>query len=231
MKETILVVDDEEEIADLLALYLQNEDFSVIKCYTSREALEHIKADSIDLAILDVILPETDGFSICRKIRESHTYPIIMLTSKVTSSDKINGLTLGADDYVTKPFDPIELVARVKAQLRRYKKYNAPLGGNDNCIILPGLTLELNTRKCYLDNQAIGLTPTEFSILCVLCQNKGNAVSSEELFHTVWGDAYFSKSTNPIPVHIRHLREKMNDSIENPKFIKTVWGVGYKIES
>ena len=231
MRDNILVVDDEEEIADLLELYLQNEDFSVIKCYTSREALEHIKADSIDLAILDVILPETDGFSICRKIRESHTYPVIMLTSKVASSDKINGLTLGADDYVTKPFDPIELVARVKAQLRRYKKYNVPLGSNDNCIILPGLTLELNTRKCYLDNQAIDLTPTEFSILCVLCQNKGNAVSSEELFHTVWGDAYFSKSTNPIPVHIRHLREKMNDSIENPKFIKTVWGVGYKIES
>ena len=231
MRENILVVDDEKEIADLLELYLHNEDFSVIKCYTSHDALEHIKSDSIDLAILDVILPETDGFSICRKIRESYTYPVIMLTSKVASSDKINGLTLGADDYVTKPFDPIELVARVKAQLRRYKKYNTPLGSNDNCIILPGLTLELNTRKCYLDSQTIELTPTEFSILCVLCQNKGQAVSSEELFHTVWGDAYFSKSTNPIPVHIRHLREKMNDSIENPKFIKTVWGVGYKIES
>ena len=230
MKEKILVVDDEKEIADLLELYLQSENFTVVKCYTSHEALDRIETDSIDLAILDVMLPETDGFTICRKIRESHTYPVIMLTSKVASSDKINGLTLGADDYVTKPFDPIELIARVKAQLRRYKQYNSPGGNNENSIILPGLTLELNTRKCYLDDALLDLTPTEFSILCILCQNKGNAVSSEDLFHAVWGDAYFSKSTNPIPVHIRHLREKMNDSVESPKYIKTVWGVGYKIE-
>ena len=230
MKECILVLDDEKEIADLMELYLRGEDYSVIKCYTSRDALAYIETENIDLAILDILLPEVDGFAICRKIRESHTYPIIMLTSKVASSDKINGLTLGADDYVTKPFDPIELVARVKAQLRRYKKYNSPAGRDDNSIILPGLMLELNTRKCYLDDLLLELTPTEFSILCILCQSRGNVVSSEELFHAVWGDAYFSKSTNPIPVHIRHLREKMNDSVENPKYIKTVWGVGYKIE-
>ena len=230
MKDCILIVDDEKEIADLIALYLENEELSVIKCYTAREALSHIEVDEIDLAILDIVLPEVDGFTICRKIREEHTYPIIMLTSKVASSDKINGLSLGADDYVTKPFDPIELVARVKAQLRRYKKYN-PAQSGENVIILSGLTLNLATRKCYLDECLLDLTPTEFSILCILCRNRGKAVHSEELFHEIWGEEYFSKSTNPIPVHVRHIREKMGDNAEHPKYIQTVWGVGYKIEA
>lgn len=230
MKENILVVDDEKEIADLIALYLENEGLSVLKCYTARDALSHIERDEIDLAILDIVLPEIDGFTICRKIRETHTYPIIMLTSKVASGDKINGLALGADDYVTKPFDPIELVARVKAQLRRYKKYN-PAQSGENVIVHSGLTLDLTTRKCWLDERLLDLTPTEFSILCILCRNRGNAVSSEELFHEIWGEEYFSKSTNPIPVHIRHIREKMIDSAEHPRYIQTVWGVGYKIEA
>lgn len=230
MKDTILVVDDEEEIADLVALYLENEDYSVIKCYTVADALSYIEADSIDLAILDVVLPETDGFALCRRIREKHTYPVIMLTSKIASSDKINGLSLGADDYVTKPFDPIELVARVKAQLRRYKKYNGPTTDNESIMMLSGLTLDLNTRRCWLEDRSLDLTPTEFTILCVLCRNRGNVVSSEALFHEIWGEEYYSKSTNPIPVHIRHLREKLNDSSEHPSIIKTVWGVGYKIE-
>ena len=231
MKETILVVDDEKEIADLLELYLQNEAFSVVKCRTAREALQHIETDCIDLAILDVMLPDTDGFSLCRKLRESHTYPVIMLTAKVSSGDKLNGLALGADDYVTKPFDPVELVARVKAQLRRRKKYDSLGGGAEDSIVLPGLMLELRTRKCYLEDRTVDLTPTEFSILWVLCRNRGKTVSSEELFHALWGDAYFNKSTNPIPVHIRHLREKLNDRVEKPAFIKTVWGVGYQIEN
>ena len=229
MKERILVVDDEKEIADLIALYLEGEGFSVVKCYTAREALAYIETDVIDLAILDVVLPETDGFTICRRIREGHTYPIIMLTSKAAAGDKINGLSLGADDYVTKPFDPIELVARVKAQLRRYKKYNPARSGENN-IVLSGLRLDLNTRKCWLDERMLDLTPTEFSILYTLCQNRGKTVSSEALFHGIWGEEYFSKSTNPIPVHIRHIREKMNDSAGEPKYIQTVWGVGYKIE-
>ena len=230
MKETILVVDDEKEIADLIALYLENDGYTVVKCYTSREALAHMEANKIDLAILDVILPEIDGFSLCRKIREVHTYPIIMLTSRVSAGDKINGLSLGADDYVTKPFDPVELVARVKAQLRRYKKYN-PAQSPENTIVLPGLTLELSTRKCRLDEEPLDLTPTEFTILCALCRERGEVVSSEALFRELWGDAYYSKSTNPIPVHIRHLREKLHDSAEHPRFIQTVWGVGYKIEA
>lgn len=231
MKEIVLVVDDEKEIADLIALYLENEGFSVIRCFTAQDALLHIEADSIDLAILDVMLPETDGFTLCRIIRETHTYPVIMLTSRISSSDKINGLSLGADDYVTKPFDPVELVARVKAQLRRYTKYNPAVAENDNLILLRGLTLELNTRKCRLDDRLLDLTPTEFSILCILCRNRGKTVSSEVLFHELWGDEYYSKSTNPIPVHVRHLREKMNDSAEHPRYIQTVWGVGYKIEA
>ena len=229
MKEKVLVVDDEKEIADLIALYLENERLSVLKCYSSKEAMAYIETEEIDLAILDIMLPEIDGFTICRRIREVHTYPIIMLTSKIASSDKINGLSLGADDYVTKPFDPIELVARVKAQLRRYKKYN-PAQSGENTIVLPGLTLDLNTRKCWLNDRLLDLTPTEFSILCVLCRNCGKAVSSEELFHEVWGEEYYSKSTNPIPVHVRHIREKMSDSAEHPEYIQTVWGVGYKIE-
>lgn len=230
MKDNILVVDDEKEIADLIALYLENEGLSVLKCYTARDALSHIEMDEIDLAILDIVLPEMDGFTICRKIREAHTYPIIMLTSKIASGDKINGLSLGADDYVTKPFDPIELVARVKAQLRRYKKYN-PAQSGENVIVHSGLTLDLTTRKSYLDERLLDLTPIEFSILCVLCRNRGKTVNSEDLFHEVWGEEYFSKSTNPIPVHIRHIREKMSDSTEHPKYIQTVWGVGYKIEA
>lgn len=230
MSEKILVVDDEREIADLIALYLENEGLSVLKCHTAQEALSHIETDEIDLAILDIVLPEVDGFTICRKIRETHTYPIIMLTSKVASGDKINGLSLGADDYVTKPFDPIELVARVKAQLRRYKKYNLAQSG-ENIIVHSGLTLDLTTRKCWLDERLLDLTPTEFSILCVLCRNRGKAVNSEDLFHEIWGEEYFSKSTNPIPVHIRHIREKMRDSAEHPRYIQTVWGVGYKIEA
>lgn len=228
-KNTILIVDDEKEIADLLELYLLNEDYAVIKCGTACEALACIEREDIDLAILDIILPDLDGFSICRKIREAHSYPIIMLTSKVASIDKINGLALGADDYITKPFDPMELVARVKAQLRRYKKYNS-IRSDKNTLVVSGITMELDTHRCWLDDKPLVLTPTESSILRILCQHAGIVVSSEALFHEIWGEEYFSKSTNPIPVHIRHLREKMMDCSENPRYIKTVWGVGYKIE-
>lgn len=229
MRETILVVDDSEPIADLIALYLENENFSVVKCYTARDALAHIETDDIDLAILDIMLPETDGFAICREIRSKRSYPVIMLTAKIASIDKINGLALGADDYVTKPFDPIELVARVKAQLRRCKKYNAQPDYKRE-LTVSDLRLDLDKHSCTQNGRPLELTPTEFSILRILCLNRGSAVKSEELFRQVWGEEYFSKSTNPVPVHIRHIREKMNDSVENPKYIKTVWGVGYKIE-
>lgn len=230
MNSSILVVDDEREIADLVEVYLKNENFEVHKCYSAREALKCIEDNSLDLAILDVMLPDGNGLQICQSIREKYTFPIIMLTAKEEETDKITGLTLGADDYITKPFQPLELVARVKAQLRRYKKYNAVPVQEEGLIIHAGLVIDVNTHECLLNEKPLPLTPTEFSILRILCEQKGNVVSSEQLFHEIWGDEYFSKSTNTITVHIRHLREKMNDSVEKPKYIKTVWGVGYKIE-
>ncbi|MTK13964.1 MAG: VanR-ABDEGLN family DNA-binding response regulator [Clostridiaceae bacterium] len=230
MNGRILVVDDEREIADLVELYLKNENYTVYKFYSAKDALDCIAKDTIDLAILDVMLPDTSGFTICQKIREKYNYPVIMLTAKEEEIDKITGLTLGADDYITKPFRPLELVARVKAQLRRYWKYNKVSEQEENIIIHSGLVLNIDTHECLLNEQPLTLTPTEFSILRILCQRKGNVVSAEELFHEIWGDEYFSKSNNTITVHIRHLREKMNDSVENPKYIKTMWGVGYKIE-
>ncbi|MGE8004329.1 VanR-ABDEGLN family response regulator transcription factor [Lysinibacillus sp. NPDC093216] len=226
----ILVVDDEKEIADLIELYLKNENFNVYKFYDAQEALACIHSIKLDLAILDVMMPEIDGFEICRRIREQYHFPVIMLTAKEEEIDKITGLTLGADDYITKPFRPLEVIARVKAQIRRSTKYNHQgTLQNDQIIDFSGLILEQKTRKCMLNEKQLSLTPTEFSILWFLCVNRGRVVSSEELFQEVWGEKYYS-SNNTVMVHIRHLREKMNDSAENPKFIKTVWGVGYTIE-
>ena len=230
MSDKILIVDDEREIADLVELYLQNENYTVYKYYSAKEALACINEANLDLAILDVMLPDGNGFSICQKIREKHTYPVIMLTAKEQELDKITGLTLGADDYITKPFRPLELVARVKAQLRRYKKYNSVQALEETVFTHSGLVVDTNTHECLLNEKPLSLTPTEFSILRILLEQKGNAVSAEKLFHEIWKDEYFSKSNNTITVHIRHLREKMNDSVENPKYIKTIWGVGYKIE-
>ncbi|MDR1530602.1 MAG: VanR-ABDEGLN family response regulator transcription factor [Clostridiales bacterium] len=228
MSDKILVLDDEREIADLVALYLKNENYTVFKFSTAQEALECIDKTELDLAILDIMLPGESGLAVCQRIRDKHTYPIIMLTAKDTEVDKITGLTIGADDYITKPFRPLELVARVKAQLRRYKRYGK--AQTENVIVHSGLVININTHECLLNEKPLPLTPTEFSILRILCENKGNVVSSERLFHEIWGDEYFSKGNNTITVHIRHLREKMNDTIDNPKYIKTVWGVGYKIE-
>ncbi|HBA70508.1 MAG TPA: VanR-ABDEGLN family DNA-binding response regulator [Lachnospiraceae bacterium] len=230
MSENILIVDDEKEIADLVELYLKNENFRVYKYYCAAEALQCIENERLDLAILDVMLPDMDGFQICRKIREKYNYPVIMLTAKGEEIDKITGLTLGADDYITKPFLPLELVARVKAQLRRYKRYNAGAQLEADVFVYGGLVLNVTTHECTLNEKPLVLTPTEFSILHILCQNRGRVVSSEELFHQIWKEEYFTKSNNTITVHIRHLREKMGDSFENPKYIKTVWGCGYKIE-
>lgn len=234
MKDKILVVDDEKEIADLVAFYLESENFDVIACYTAEEALEHIEQTQFDLAILDIMLPGTNGFEICKKIREVYTYPVIMLTAKDEEIDKIRGLMLGADDYMTKPFRPLELMARVKAQLRRYKRYNQSQfieEADTSLLVHGGLVINVKTHECQLDEKPLVLTPTEFSILKILCERKGEVVSSEELFHEVWKDEYYCKSNNTITVHIRHLREKMNDSVEHPKYIKTIWGVGYKIEN
>lgn len=231
MTANILVVEDEQSIADLIEVYLKNENYNVLKFYNGRDALRCVETETIDLAILDIMLPDITGFSICQRIREKYNFPVIMLTAKDEEVDKITGLTLGADDYITKPFRPLEMVARVKAQLRRFKKYNSsePVW-EENIIEISGLVLDKDDHKCALNGKQLLLTPTEFSILWVLCSNRGRVVSSEELFHEVWGDKYFTNSNNTVMVHIRHLREKMNDSAERPKYIKTVWGVGYKIE-
>jgi two-component system response regulator VanR len=232
MSEKILVVDDEKEIVDLIEVYLKNDGYIVEKFYTGTEALEFIEANEVDLAILDIMLPDVDGFYICQKIRENHTYPIIMLTAKDSEMDKITGLTLGADDYITKPFRPLEMTARVKSQLRRYKKYNTLQSDEkeNNVLFHSDLIMNIKTHECVLNENILVLTPTEFSILRILLENKGNVVSAEELFHSIWKDEYYSKANNTITVHIRHLREKLNDTLDNPKFIKTIWGVGYKIE-
>ncbi len=232
MSENILVVDDECEIADLVELYLKNENFKVFKYYNAKEALKCIENENIDLAVLDVMLPDINGFQICQIIRQKYNYPIIMLTAKSQEIDKITGLTLGADDYITKPFLPLELVARVKAQLRRYKRYN--IGGVENkeeksIITVSGIVINTKTHECTLNEKPLTLTPTEFSILRILCEQRGNVVSAEDLFHQIWGDEYFTKNNNTITVHIRHIREKMGDSFDEPKYIKTVWGIGYKI--
>lgn len=233
MNEKILVVDDEKEIADLIEVYLQNENMDVYKFYSGEDALVCIRSMDFDLAILDVMLPDISGFSICQAIRsKEYTYPIIMLTAKDGEMDKITGLTLGADDYITKPFLPLELVARIKAQLRRYKKYNvnSVIPTTERILKHAGLVMNLKTYECQLDGKSLTLTPTEFSIMRILLENKGSVVRSEELFHEVWQEEYYSKSNNTITVHIRHLREKMKDTGDNPRYIKTVWGVGYKIE-
>lgn len=229
MSENILIVDDEVEIADLIELYLKNESYNVFKFYNGTDALHCIETEKLDLAVLDIMLPDVDGLSICRTIREKRqNYPVILLTAKVEDVDKITGLVIGADDYITKPFNPLEVVARVKAQLRRYKKYNDP-GTGERTFDFEGLYIDRDSHECTLNGRALSLTPIEFEILWLLCENQGKVVSSEELFEKIWGEKYLD-CNNTVMVHIRRLREKMHEPPRNPKFIKTVWGVGYKIE-
>lgn len=230
MADKILVADDEKEIADLIELYLKNENYRVFKCYGGKEAIACMENEEMDLAILDIMLPDVNGYMICQKIREKYTYPIIMLTAKDEEIDKITGLSLGADDYITKPFRPLELVARVKAQLRRYKKYDNVQKEEDSVLEHKGLVMNVRTHVCSLNERELSLTPTEFEILRILLERKGEVVSTEALFHEIWKEEYYSKSNNSITVHIRHLREKMNDTAENPRYIRTMWGVGYRME-
>ncbi|EQF27513.1 transcriptional regulatory family protein [Clostridioides difficile CD160] len=232
MNENVLIVDDEKEIADLIEVYLKNEGFTVYKFYTGKEALECIESKNLDMAILDIMLPDTDGFHICRKIREKYYYPIIMLTAKVEDIDKIMGLTIGADDYITKPFNPLEVVARVKTQLRRYMRYNNSFEQQTTTVDeydIKGLIINKETHKCSLFGKEILLTPIEFSILWYLCKHQGKVIPSEVLFEAVWGEKYFDNN-NTVMSHIGRIREKLHEPSRNPKFIKTVWGVGYTIE-
>lgn len=225
----ILVLDDEAEIADLVEVFLKNEWYTIFKFYNSKAALECIDTEQIDLALLDVMLPDTDGFTILRKIREKGLlFPVIMLTARVEDTDKITGLTLGADDYITKPFNPLEMVSRVKAQLRRYTCYGNSKR-NENIFDYAGLIVNKDTHLCTLYEKPVQLTPIEFKIIWLLCENANKVVSTEEIFEKVWGEKYLD-CNNTVMVHIRRIREKLNEPSRNPKFIKTVWGVGYKIE-
>lgn len=226
----ILVVDDEREIADVIELYLQNDEYHVLKFYTGEEALRCIESTKIDLAVLDIMLPDVDGFHILKRIREKYTFPVIMLTAKTEYIDKITGLTLGADDYIPKPFNPLELVARVKAQIRRSTQYNESVKEQGNIIDFGGLFLDRSSHECVYNEVPLMLTPIEFDILWLLCENRGKVMSSEVLFEQVWNEKYYKNSNNTVMVHIRHLREKMSGPTGKSDFIKTVWGVGYKIE-
>ncbi|MDE5630272.1 MAG: response regulator transcription factor [Bacilli bacterium] len=229
MSMNVLVLDDEIEIADLVEVYLKSENFNVFKCYDSRHAIDILNTKKIDLAILDVMVDEVSGFDIVELIRKkSLKFPIIMLTAKIANQDKIQGLTIGADDYITKPFNPLELIARVKAVMRRYTEYNAST--IEDQIYINGLTISKSNHECELYGRKVDLTPLEFDIVWYLATNRGRVVSSEELFESVWKDKYFD-SNNTVMVHIRRIRDKLGDSSKEPKFIKTVWGVGYKIEN
>lgn len=228
MEANILVVDDEPEIADLVEVYLKSEGFTVTTCLNGTDALAQVRAHPFDLAILDVMLPDISGFTLCSEIRKEHRFPVLMLTARTEDMDKITGLTIGADDYLTKPFNPLELIARVKAQLRRYTHYNGGERPSSDVIDFNGLVINRATHQCWLYDQLLVLTPLEFDILWTLCENRGQVISAERLFETVWGEKYLDRN-NTVMVHIRRLREKMGEPSRNPRFIKTVWGVGYKI--
>lgn len=226
MNYSVLVVEDDESILDLIEIYLENENYIIKKAACSEEAIRYIKEEEFDLAILDIMLPDKDGYYLCKKIRESFNYPIIMLTSKDDESSKIKGLTFGADDYVTKPFLPGELVARVKAQLRRYNNYNLKTKeGTGNILTYQNVDLNIKSREVLVDGQKIDLTPIEFIILKSLLEKKSEVLESEDLFYKIYPDEYYIKN-NTVSVHIRHIREKLG--VQN-NIITTVWGVGYKI--
>lgn len=225
MDEKILVADDEKEIADLVEYYLVNEGFEVHKFYDPLQAWDFLEKNSVDMAILDIMMPGMDGIELLKRIRAKGSFPVMMLTAKISEMDKIEGLATGADDYMTKPFYPLEMVARVKAQLRRYKKYN---GGiiDDDVISCGNISVDRKKKKCSVNGRAISLTPTEYEIVRILVEADGDPVNSEDMCSMIWNEDYYDKNTNTITVHVRHIREKIN----SPKLIKTVWGIGYKIE-
>lgn len=226
MKKTILIVDDDLEIMNLIELYLGDE-YQVVKYPEGLPALDYIENHQIDLAVLDVMLPDIDGFSLCQKIREQYFFPIIMLTAKIEDFDRINGLMLGADDYMTKPFNPLELVARIRSQLRRMNQYNINTVNEE--LYLDGLLINKSTHTCTIDDKPLNLTPLEFDILWYLASNAGEVISSEDLFEAVWKEKYLDNN-NTVMTHISRIRDKIGEVASYKKVIQTVWGVGYKIE-
>lgn len=227
--ETILIVDDEKEIRDLIHIYLVNEGFHTIRVSNGNEALELLKKNEVHLIILDIMMPGIDGMQTCIKIREEKNMPIIFLSAKIQDIDKITGLSSGADDYVIKPFNPLELVARVKSQLRRYMQTSGNAYHRDNVFEIDELVVNGESHEVFVNGNEIKLTPTEFQILELLSKNRGKVFSIEKIYETVWKET-FLESDNTVMVHIRKIREKIERNPREPHYIKTVWGVGYKVD-
>lgn len=231
-KGTILIVDDEKEIRDLVDIYLKSDGYDTMQACDGLEAINLIKENNVDLIILDVMMPNLNGVEACLKIREMKEMPIIMLSAKSEDIDKILGLNMGADDYLTKPFNPLELVARVKSQLRRFYTFSKKVDleeDDKNAIQIEDLVINLETHEVLLGDNLLKLTPTEFDILALLAQSRGKVFSIENIYESVWNQEFMT-SDNTVMVHIRKIREKIEQDPRNPRFIKTVWGVGYKIE-
>ena len=232
----ILVVEDEKEIAEAVEIYLLNQGYNVFKAFNGMEGLKVLENEEIHLAIVDIMMPVMDGITFTMKARENHNFPIIMLSAKSEEVDKIMGLNIGADDYVTKPFKPLELLARVNSQLRRYTKYmNIQKASsteveavNENIYIIGGLELNDDTKEVSVDGNPVRLTPIEFKILGLLIKNPGRVFPAEEIYERVWNEAAIN--TDTVMVHVRNIREKIELDPKNPRYLKVVWGVGYKIE-
>ncbi|WP_333953563.1 response regulator transcription factor [Clostridioides difficile] len=231
----ILVVEDEKEIADAIEIYLLNQGYNVFKGYNGLEGLKVIENQEIHLAIVDIMMPKMDGITLTMKLRENYNFPVIMLSAKSEEVDKIMGLNIGADDYVTKPFKPLELLARVNSQLRRYTKYLNMVGNkeqnvesDDSVFAIGGLELNENTKEVSIDGKYIKTTPIEFKILSLLMRNAGRVFSADEIYERVWNEN--AVNTDTVMVHVRNIREKIEIDPKNPKYLKVVWGVGYKIE-
>ena len=226
----VLVADDDKNICELLRLYLVKEGFQVVLAGDGEEALARFSAENPDIILLDVMMPRLDGWQVCREIRKVSNAPIIMLTAKVEDIDKIKGLTMGADDYMTKPFNPLELVTRVKSQLRRYRWYNTKEDKESEEFHIRGLDIWKDRHLCTLNGKDLELTPMEFDIVWLLCENANKVVDTEQLFETVWKEKYLENNNNTVMAHVARIREKMHEVPRKPKYIKTVWGVGYKID-
>lgn len=227
----ILIVEDEKEIAMAIEVYLSNQGYKVFKAYNGLEGLELLEKENIHLAIVDMMMPKMNGTEFIMKVRQNYSFPIIVLSAKSEDMDKILGLNIGADDYITKPFKPLELLARVNSQLRRYTKYLNMAGSNakeENVYSIGGLELNVDTREVILDGNLVKTTPSEFKILQLLMKNPGRVFSADEIYERVWNEQAIN--TDTIMVHIRNIREKIEVNPKNPRYLKVVWGVGYKIE-
>lgn len=227
---TILVCDDDKEIVDAIEIYLKNEGYKVYKAYDGEEAIRILNAEDIQLLIMDVMMPKLDGIHATLKIREYSSIPIIMLSAKTEDTDKILGLNVGADDYVSKPFNPLELIARVKSNLRRYTKLgNMSAPEESNVYRIGGLCMDDDTKEVTVDGEPVRLTPIEYSILLLLVKNPGRVYSIDQIYENIWNEAAIG-ADNTVAVHIRHIREKIEINPKEPKYLKVVWGVGYKVE-